>query len=95
MLKFLKMMEEEDAIITEEVLEVLAEEAQEAQEEKVLEDLLQDVKVLAVLEATEALHQEKVVLAEEKVHLIERQDVPKVQVILQDQEDQEEINIIC
>ena len=85
MLKFLKTTVVEDAIITEEVLVVLAEDAQvvtevQLQEEK--ETLLQDVKVLVVdLEATEVQLLEKVVLAEEanlEVQLLpELADFPK------------------
>ncbi len=85
MLKFLKTTVAEDAITTEEVLVVLAEDAQvvtevQLQEEK--ETLLQDVKVLVVdLEATEVQLLEKVVLAEEanlEVQLLpELADFPK------------------
>jgi hypothetical protein len=92
----------------EEVLvEVLVAEEVQLQEEKVV--LHQEEKVLAVVvsEATEIQLLEKVDLAEEekvvfhltdleqKVRLIEHQDVLKALVIHQDQEDQEETNIHC
>ena len=86
----------EDATITEEALEVLAVEVL-LQEEKAT--LLQEEKADSV--ATETQLQEKedseakeVVLQEEKVvQQKEPQDVLKVLVIHQDQEDREETNI--
>ena len=74
MLKFLKMTVAEDVTIMEEAqAEVLAAEEVQLQEEK--EALLQDVKVLvADLEATEVLLQEKVVLDQE-VHQLQEEKV--------------------
>jgi hypothetical protein len=74
MLKFLKMTVAEDVITTEEVLVVSAEVVQvvtevQLQEEK--EILLQDVKVLADLEATEVQLLEKVVSDQEAIQLQE------------------------
>ena len=82
MWKFLKMTVAEDAITTEEVLEVLVAEEVRPQEEK--ETSLQDVK--ADSEVTEVQLLEKVVLVEEAhqlqelvVSLIELQDLQKLQ----------------
>jgi hypothetical protein len=107
MLKFLKMMVAEDVIITEEAqVEVLVAEEVQLQEEK--EALLQDVKVVADRSDSSAPREggfgprsssaprEKVVLHQtdqQKVHLIEHQDVQKTLVTHQDQEDQEETNV--
>jgi hypothetical protein len=111
MLKFLKTTVAEDAITTEEVLVVVLAEVVlvaieiQLQEEKVT--LLQDVKVLVDLEATEVRLLEKVLLdlevvlhQELEVSLMlqdakvvrqkDQQDVLKVQVMLQEKEDQEE-----
>lgn len=91
----------EGVTITVEILVVdLAVEVQRLEEK---ETLHQDVKVLVVVsEVTETQLQEKAVseakealLLEEKVLLTELQDVLKVLVIHQDQEDQEETNIHC
>jgi hypothetical protein len=100
MLKFLKMMVAEDVTITEEILEVLAE---EVLVQDVREALLQEEKVLEEdLDLTETQLLEKVVSGakevlrqEEKVLQIEHLDVLKATVIHLDQEDQEETNNYC
>ena len=85
----------EDGTITEEALEVLAVEVL-LQEEK--ETLLQEEKADSVATETQLQEREdseakEVVLQEEKVvQQTELQDVLKVLVIHQDQEDQEETN---
>lgn len=110
MLKFLKTTVEEDVIITEEALaEALEEVEVQLREER--EVSLQEEKDPADLEATEVLLLEKVVLdqeahqlqelvvflkeLQEKVLLIELQDVLKALVMHQDQEDQEETKKGC
>jgi hypothetical protein len=86
-----------DVVLLQDVKEVLL------QDVKVLAEVLEDLEAIETLllekvvsEATETLLQEKVVLEvllqEQKVVLIELQDVLKALVTHQDQEDQEEIN---
>jgi hypothetical protein len=105
-LKFLKTTAVEDATITEEILVVdLA--AEDAKVALIAKEVVLQEEIVAIEKADSAAielvqHQEEKVVLEAKevallqeekaVFLIEHQDVLKVQVMPQDQEDQEKVN---
>jgi hypothetical protein len=105
-LKFLKTTAVEDATITEEILAVdLA--AEDAKVALIAKEVVLQEEIVAIEKADSAAielvqHQEEKVVLEAKevallqeekaVFLIEHQDVLKVQVMPQDQEDQEKVN---
>jgi hypothetical protein len=105
-LKFLKTTAVEDATITEEILVVdLA--AEDVKVALIAKEVVLQEEIVAIEKADSAAielvqHQEEKVVLEAKevallqeekaVFLIEHQDVLKVQVMPQDQEDQEKVN---